>query len=192
MRYPVRRVALAAALLAAVAGCTTATGGDTGFISADGTITQVEPGDRKPAPTLEGTDLQGNHVSSEDYQGKVLVVNVWGSWCGPCREEAPELARAAKELKSKGVQFLGLTTKSQTGEGAPSQDVRFAEDSGMTYPSIQDYDGEQQLGFVDSLPAAGIPTTWIIDRQGRVAARVLDSTTAPTLIGLVEDAKADS
>ena len=188
----VRRIAPAAVALVAIAGCSTATGGDTGFVSSDGSITKVDAGDREPAPTLEGEDLHGDPISSEDYAGEILVVNVWGSWCAPCRAEAPELVEAAKELKSENVQFLGLTTKSQTGEGAPSQDVEFAEDSGMPYPSIQDYDGEQQLGFVDSLPANAIPTTWVIDEQGRVAARVLGETTASTLAGLVEDVKADS
>lgn len=192
MSYAVRRIALAAALLLAVAGCSTATGGDTGFVSGDGSITQLEPADREPAPTLQGDDLHGKPVSSEDYPGKTLVVNVWGSWCAPCRAEAPELVEAARELKSKDVQFLGLTTKSQTGEGAPAQDVEFAQDAGMPYPSIQDYDGEQQLGFTETLPANAIPTTWIIDDQGRVAARILGETTASTLTGLVEDVKAES
>lgn len=183
---------MAAALLAAVAGCSTATGGDSGFVSGDGSITQLEPGDREPAPTLEGDDLSGERVSSKDYRGQTLVVNVWGSWCAPCRAEAPELVEAAKDLRDDDVQFLGLTTKSQTGEGAPAQDVEFARDAGMRYPSIQDYDGEQQLGFTETLPANAIPTTWIIDDEGRVAARILGETTASTLTGLVEDVKAES
>ena len=85
-----------------------------------------------------------------------------------------------------------MTTKSQTGEGTPSQDIEFAEQAGLPYPSIQDYDGEQQLKFVDSIPAAAIPTTWIIDEEGRVAAQVRDAVTASTLVGLVEDVQADS
>ncbi|MDN5852155.1 MAG: TlpA family protein disulfide reductase [Actinomycetia bacterium] len=192
MRYHFRQLFVAAAALAVVAGCSSAEGGDSGFISSDGSITRVDAADREPAPTLEGKTLDGETISTEQFEGKVLVVNVWGSWCPPCREEAPELVEAAKRMSSKRVQFVGLTTKSQTGEGTPSQDIEFAEEANFPFPSIQDYDGEQQLKFVDSIPAAAIPTTWIIDPQGRVAAQIRDETTASTLIGLVEDVRADS
>lgn len=185
-------MALVAALVAALGGCTTSSGGDAGFVSGDGSITQVDASDREPAPTLEGETLADKPISTEDFAGKTLVVNTWGSWCGPCRSEAPELVKAAKRLEDDDVQFVGLATKSQTGEGTPAQDIEFAESAGMTYPSIQDYDGEQQLGFVDSLPANAIPTTWIIDDEGRVAARILGETTASTLSGLVEDIRADA
>ena len=191
VRYHLRHVVVAAAAVVVFAGCSTAEGGDSGFISSDGSITRVDAADRAPAPTLEGTTLDGETISTEKYAGKVLVVNVWGSWCPPCREEAPDLVEAAKRLEHKGVQFVGLTTKSQTGEGTPSQDIEFAKEANFPFPSIQDYDGEQQLKFVDSIPAAAIPTTWIIDAQGRVAAQVRDETTASTLIGLVEDVQAD-
>ncbi|UYM06927.1 TlpA family protein disulfide reductase [Solicola gregarius] len=192
MRFPVRRLVVAAALLVAVAGCSTAEGGDTGFISGDGSITRVDAADREDAPTLEGESLEGKQVSTDDFADKTIVVNVWGQWCGPCRKEAPELVEAADELESKNVQFLGLATKSQAGEGAPSQDVQFAKQAGFEFPTIQDYDGEQVLRFVDSMPAPGVPTTWVIDDQGRVAAQVRGETTASTLIGLVEDVQADS
>lgn len=187
-----RRLAMAAAALAVVAGCSTAEGGDSGFVSGDGTITQIDTADREDAPTLDGKSLDGEQVSTEEFDGQPIVVNVWGSWCGPCRSEAPELVEAAKKLKSDDVQFLGLTTKSQTGEGTPSSDVEFAKEAGFPFPSIQDYDGEQQLKFVETMPAAAIPTTWIIDAEGRVAAQVRGETTASTLIGLVEDVRADS
>lgn len=192
VQYPLRRLAAAVAVLAVVAGCSTAEGGDSGFISGDGTITQIDPPDRESAPTLEGESLGGEQVSTEDFEGQALVVNVWGSWCGPCRAEAPELVEASKKLKSQDVQFLGLATKSQAGEGTPSQDVRFAKDAGFTFPTIQDYDGEQVLRFVDSIPAMGVPTTWIIDDEGQVAAQIRGETTASTLVGLVEDVQADS
>ncbi|UPK74648.1 TlpA family protein disulfide reductase [Nocardioidaceae bacterium SCSIO 66511] len=195
VQYPNRRMGslgAAAALLVVVAGCSTAEGGDTGFISGDGTITRVDAADREDAPTLEGDDLQGKPVSTDDFAGKTIVVNAWGSWCGPCRKEAPELVEASKRLASKNVQFLGLATKSQAGETTPSQDVQFAQEAGFTFPTIQDYDGEQVLRFVDSMPAPAVPTTWVIDGDGRVAAQVRGETTASTLIGLVEDVQADS
>lgn len=192
VQYPLRRLGAAAAVLVVAAGCSSAEGGDSGFISGDGTITKIDPAERESGPTLEGESLEGKQVSTEQFDGQTLVVNVWGSWCGPCRSEAPELVEASRKLKPKDVQFLGLATKSQAGEGTPSQDVRFAKEAGFTFPTIQDYDGEQVLRFVDSVPAMGVPTTWIIDDQGRVAAQVRGETTASTLVGLVEDVQAES
>ena len=191
VRYPLARLGAVALLMVAAAGCSTAEGGDSGFVSGDGSITQVDAADREPAPTLEGESLTGKSISTDEFGGQALVINVWGSWCGPCRSEAPELVEASKQLTSKNVQFIGLTTKSQAGEGTPSQDTEFAKEAGFSFPSIQDYDGEQQLKFVDSLPAAAIPTTWIIDAEGRVAAQIRGETTASTLIGLVEDVQAE-
>ncbi|HLR86008.1 MAG TPA: TlpA disulfide reductase family protein [Nocardioidaceae bacterium] len=192
MLFHPRHLIVGAAALVLVAGCSTAEGGDSGFVSGDGSITRIDAAERQDAPVLEGKSLEGEQISTEQFDGETVVVNVWGAWCGPCRSEAPELVEAAKGLKSRNVQFLGLTTKSQTGEGAPSADVQFAEEAGFPYPSIQDYDGEQQLKFAESLPSMAIPTTWVIDDQGRVAAQVRGETTASTLVGLVEDVRADS
>ena len=103
-------VALLALLLSACVGGVEDTGDD-GFISGSGGIAFIDPGKRKPAPELSGTDLDGREISSADYAGKVLVVNLWGSWCAPCRKEAPALAKASAELADQNVQFLGLLNK---------------------------------------------------------------------------------
>lgn len=148
----------------------------------DGSLTRVEPKDRKPAPTLSGDDLYGRPLSSDQFKDKVLVVNIWGSWCPPCRKETPVLNKVARQLESQGVQFLGLAVR----EG-PTASRTFAESKKVPYPSISDEGGTQLLGFSSSLPAIAIPTTYVIDRKGRVAARFMDVVTETTLRDLITD-----
>src|SRR5690606_5823075 len=137
-----------------------------------GEITLIDPGKRKAAPVLSGTGLDGEKVTSADYEGKVLVVNVWGSWCPPCRKEAPALKKASEELADQNVQFLGLLTKDD-----PARAKAFNAKVGITYPSIDDAAGKNQAAFSDSLPSMAIPTTWVIDRNGKVAGRVMGELT---------------
>lgn len=176
-------VALLALLLSACVGGVEDTGDD-GFISGSGEITFIDPGKRKPAPELSGTDLDGEQISSADYAGKVLVVNLWGSWCAPCRKEAPALAKASAELADQNVQFLGLLTKDD-----PASAKAFNAKFGIDYPSIDDASGRNQAAFADSLPSVAIPTTWVIDAKGRVAARVMGELSDATLRGLVDQTK---
>jgi len=158
--------------------------GDDGFISGDGEITFVDPGKRQAAPELSGTGLDGKQISSKDYAGKVLVVNLWGSWCPPCRKEAPALAKVSAELADQNVQFLGLLTKDDAASA-----IAFNAKAGIEYPSIDDASGRNQAGFADSLPSMAIPTTWVIDANGDVAARVMGEVSEATLRGLVEQTK---
>lgn len=176
-------VALMALVLSACVGGVEDTGDD-GFISGDGEITFVDPGKRQPAPVLAGEDLDGEPISSADFEGKVIVVNLWGSWCPPCRKEAPALQAASAELADQNVQFLGLLTKDD-----PAKAKAFNAKLGITYPSIDDSSGRNQAAFADSLSSVAIPTTWVIDRNGKVAARVMGEVTDATLRGLVEQTK---
>ncbi|WP_313406836.1 TlpA disulfide reductase family protein [Aeromicrobium sp.] len=176
-------VALMALVLSACAGGIEDTGDD-GFIAGDGEITFVDPGKRKPAPVLSGTDLDGNEISTQDFEGQVLVVNLWGSWCPPCRKEAPELKAASAALADQNVQFVGLVTKDD-----PARARAFNAKAGITYPSIDDSAGRNQAAFADSLPSMAIPTTWVIDAKGNVAARVMGEVTDATLRGLVDQTK---
>ncbi len=172
--------------LVALAGCGgSGSGGSTeGFVSSTRTITVVPAAERLPAPELEGFDLEGEPLSTADVRADdhVLVVNVWGSWCAPCRREAPVLADASRRYASRGVAFVGLLSRDK-----PATANAFARRFDVTYPSLQDPGGRLQLRFADSLPSQGIPTTWIIDRKGRVAARVLAEVTKGTLDGLIDD-----
>ncbi|MBA4607890.1 MULTISPECIES: TlpA family protein disulfide reductase [Aeromicrobium] len=176
-------VVLVALVLSACVGGVQDTGED-GFINGNGEITFVDPGKRKTAPELSGADLDGNQISSADFQGKILVVNLWGSWCAPCRKEAPALAKASRELADQNVQFLGLLTKDD-----PASAKAFNESFGISYPSIDDSSGRNQAVFADVLPSMAIPTTWVIDKNGKVAARVMGELTDATLRGLVDQTK---
>ncbi|WP_297741405.1 TlpA disulfide reductase family protein [uncultured Tessaracoccus sp.] len=157
--------------------------GAAGFTIGDGTVTILEPAQRPDAPTLEGPSLmqEGERISTEDFAGKVVVVNVWGSWCAPCRHEAPELVEAYERV-GEGVEFLGLNTRDLTP--APAQ--AFVRTAGITYPNIFDPDGALLLGF-GQLPPKAIPSTLVIDSDGKVAARVIGEVDANTLVALVGD-----
>ncbi|MFI5426771.1 TlpA family protein disulfide reductase [Aeromicrobium sp. UC242_57] len=185
------RLAAAAGVLALLAACSgeTGTGGSTsGFVSPTGGITKVAQADRKDAPVIEGVDLDGKELSSESFDGKVLVVNVWGSWCVPCRKEAPALQEVSEQYADKGVQFLGVNVRDNAASAK-----RFEETYGVTYPSLDDPSQKSLLAFKDSLPAQGIPTTWIIDADGKVAVRIfVDNVTPTTLAGLIDDVIAGS
>ena len=183
------RRALAAAVAVLLAACSPIESGEgpddgtAGFTIGDGTVTILEPAQRPMAPTLEGPSLMEDdeRVSTDDFAGKVVVVNVWGSWCAPCRHEAPELVEAYKRV-GDGVEFLGLNTRDLTT--APAQ--AFVRSSGITYPNIFDPDGTLLLGF-GQLPPKAIPSTIVIDADGRVAARVIGEVDANTLVALVGD-----
>jgi thiol-disulfide isomerase/thioredoxin len=181
--------AIGALALVAACGGGGGNGGTTsGYISADGGITKVEPAGRKAAPVIEGEDLDGKPLSSADFAGKTLVVNVWGSWCPPCRKEAPALQEVAKEYADKGVQFLGVNVRDNRA-AAKAYEAKFK----ISYPSLDDPSQKSVLGFKGNLPAQGIPTTWIIDSKGRVAVRIfVDGLTASTLAGLIDDVQAST
>lgn len=167
----------------ALVGCAaTPQAGTGGFVSGDGTITVVPVGQRKPAPAIQGDTLDGSTWSSSQAAGKVIVYNVWGSWCAPCRAEAPELQAAAEKTADKAV-FIGLNTR-DVDSAAPRL---FNKNNGVTYPSIFDPDGRLLLGFAGELPPSAIPTTLLVDGEGRIAARVVGATTTTTLVGLVDD-----
>ena len=136
------------------------TSGD-GYIGGVKKITPVEPQDRVAMPELTGVDLDGNEISTADFEGKTLVINLWGSWCPPCREEAPVLREVSENLADDNVQFIGILTKDK-----PAAAKAFNTKAGITYPSIVDEDGRLQLAFAKSLPSQAIPTTWVIDKNG--------------------------
>jgi thiol-disulfide isomerase/thioredoxin len=157
--------------------------GQTGFVSGSGRVTTFAPGDRQPAPALIGQTLDDKQWSLADQAGKVVVLNVWGSWCSPCRKEAPDLVAAAKKL-GPSVQFIGLNTRDL--DKAPAR--KFVEEFGVGFPSVYDPSGKQLLGFRGQISPTSIPSTLVIDKQGKVAARVIGPVTTQTLVGMVTDA----
>jgi thiol-disulfide isomerase/thioredoxin len=147
---------------------------------ADG-ITRLVPAERGKPVEVVGVDLDGKPLSSKQWLGKVVVVNIWGSWCPPCRVEQPVLSQLATELKPSGVEFLGIAVRE-----SPETSKAFTTAKKVPYPSIGN--GESAiLAFADSLPAVAVPTTYIIDRDGRVATRLLDRATYTTLKDLIDE-----
>lgn len=176
------RVLLAVVLALGVSACSSASGeAGSGFVSGDGSLAIVAPADRQVAPDVSGTTLTGENLRLSDFRGDVVVLNVWASWCAPCRAEAPALNALAAEFADQGVAFIGLNTRdSQAAAEA------FVANKGVTYPSLVDSDGRIQVQFADSLPPQAIPSTVIIDREGRVAARALGKVSESDLRGLIE------
>ena len=178
--------ALAAlACLALVAGCSQQVGssGDQGYVAGRGIITSLAATDRKEPGEVSGTTIDGEEVSLDDYAGQVVVVNVWGSWCAPCRAEAPMLAEAARDLAKQDVAFLGIDSRDPSESAARAFVRRFD----IPYPSIYDQQGRTLLAFRGTLTPNSIPSTVVIDRQGRVAASVLGEISRTTLYDLVEE-----
>ncbi|MER7672062.1 TlpA disulfide reductase family protein [Kitasatospora sp. NPDC096128] len=198
MTRPRPRVAAAAATVAAAAlvltgcsssGSSSSSEGQVGFVTVKGTnLSKADTGKRGDAPDISGETLEGNQVKLSDYRGKVVVLNVWGSWCGPCRAEAKNLQAVADEYKDKGVQFLGINTRDTDKTNA----VRFEQEQGVSFPSIFDPAGTQLLKFPKgSLNPQSIPTTLIVDRDGRLAARAVGGTTQEALESIVQPVVAE-
>jgi peroxiredoxin len=176
--------------LVALAGCTAdgavESGDNQGFVSSSAGVDVIPAADREAAPEVSGTTLDGDDVALSDFAGDVVVLNVWGSWCPPCRAEAEALQEVYRTRKDQGVQFLGINTRDQ-----PAAAKAFEDGFGIGYPSWDDADGEIQLAFRETLPPQSIPSTIVIDRDGRVAARIVGPTTYSQLSGLVDDVAAE-
>lgn len=179
-----RRLAGLAVLLL-VAGCGGVEGtGTRGYTEGDGSITVVPAHDRHKPGEVSGTTLDGAKISLEQYAGHVVVMNVWGSWCPPCRKEAPTLAASARALRAEGVVFLGINTRDNSRDNA----IAFEKANGVPYPSLFDPEGKSLLAFRGTLPLNTIPSTVIVDRQGRVAASILGVVSGrSTLKDVIED-----
>ncbi len=154
-----------------------------GFVTGDGSVAVVPLNDREPAPELVGATLDGEPLSTADFSGQVIVLNVWGSWCAPCRSEASALVAAAEQMPD--VQFIGINTRDL--DPVPAQAFERAFE--LPYPSFYDPDGSLILGF-GQVPPNAIPSTIVIDESGKVAARMLGEITTTTLVGVVEDVRA--
>ncbi|WCC80240.1 TlpA disulfide reductase family protein [Cutibacterium equinum] len=175
-------LAAATVMATGVSACSsTSASDDKGFAAGDGSWSKVPADKRETAPVLTGKDLDGKQISSADAKGKVIVFNVWGSWCAPCRHEAPALTKAADRTKDVAV-FYGINTRDL--DPGPAQAFSRAFD--VTYPSFYDPDGTMLLTFSE-LPPKAIPSTLVIDRKGRSAARFLGEVSTATLVQAIND-----
>ncbi|WP_329313915.1 TlpA family protein disulfide reductase [Streptomyces sp. NBC_01262] len=173
----------AVAFALALTGCTagsesSSSGSNTNFVSGTGEISTVKAGHRTAAPELSGETVDGGKLSVADYKGKIVVLNIWGSWCSPCRAEAKNLVTVADDTKAKGVQFVGINTRDLQTAQAKAFEKKYA----VSYPSLYDPTGKLILRFPKgSLNPQAIPTTIVLDRQGRIAVRALKALTEDEL-----------
>jgi thiol-disulfide isomerase/thioredoxin len=186
--------AVAASCVLAVAGCSdgqvqrTGAAAEAGYIEGSGAVTTIPVDERAPAPDFGGP-LLGDHDAEFTLaaaRGDVVVLNVWGSWCPPCRQEAPALQAVYEQLADQGVQFVGVNVRDNTTDA-----LAFEEQFGVTYPSVVDSDGRRLLAFRETLPPNAIPTTLVVDREGNLAVRVLGAITESSLHDLVSDVLAE-
>ncbi|GLY63732.1 TlpA family protein disulfide reductase [Amycolatopsis taiwanensis] len=183
-----KRLILLVMAVLALAGCSTgkdavSQGSSFQFVAPGGQTDIFYDGDRQPVPNLSGEDLmdEGKRISVSDYAGKVVVVNLWGQWCAPCRTEAPELEKLYQQEQASGVQVLGYDVRDDN-RSAPQDFVR---DRGVTYPSIYDPAGRELLKL-RGYPLNAVPSTIVLDKQQRVAAVYLRSILASDLLPLVD------
>jgi len=159
------------------------------YIAGDGTVSEFAAANRGEPVTFAGDLADGSAVSSKDYEGKVLVVNLWYAGCPPCRVEAPDLESLYQKYKSDGVGFLGVNLYDSASTAGS-----FEKEKGVTYPSVLDRDtGSVLLAFSKTVPPKATPTTLVIDKQGRVAARILGAIPDRSILDtLISDAVAAS
>lgn len=185
---------LVASLLSAavlLTGCATgddavAQGGTFEFVAPGGkTDILYDPPDSRHRPgKISGPLLTdpAKTVSVDDFAGKVVVVNVWGQWCGPCRSEIPELEKVYEATRAQGVEFLGIDVRDNNRDAA----VDFVTDRKVTYPSIYDPAMRTMIAFGGRYPTTVIPSTVVLDRKHRVAAVFLRELLAEDLLPVVQ------
>jgi thiol-disulfide isomerase/thioredoxin len=191
----VARTAAVGTVLVAVGGLLAACGaadsgaGDVvgqGFVSGDGSVQQWEPDERGESVVVEGTSFEGDEVSTADWGGDVVVLNTWYAGCAPCRAEAPDLVQLAEDRADDGVHLLGINTEDDAGTA-----LAFQRTFDVTYPSIEDRSGQVVAGLSGVVPLQAVPSTVVLDGEGRVAARVVGQVAGSTLDGLVDDVLAE-
>lgn len=184
----------AAALLA---GCTAndslaesyRSGTGQGYISGDGAFTVIAQAERSDPVVFEGVTDTGESLSSDDLAGQVVVVNFWYASCPPCRLEAADLEDLSQQFADEGVRFVGVNIYDQ----APTA-LAFAAEFGVTYPSIIDVnDGAVRLAFAGQVAPNAVPTTLVLDAEGRVAGRVSGLLTEPSVLrSMITDTLAEA
>jgi len=186
--------AAAAVLLALVAACGVGQSGggrstdvaDQGYQSGDGSTTTWPAAARTGDVALSGTDADGQGVDVAAWRGDLVLVNTWYAACPPCRAEAPTLVALADDYAAKGLHVVGLNGTDTAGTVAA-----FTRQFAVPYPTIVDTDGSATAALQGIVPLNAVPTTILLDRQGRVAARVLGLLDDSTARALIDDLLAE-
>ena len=179
----------------ALAGCGTqdnlaaqAKAGDNkNYIAGDGSVSEYPSDARGSRVSLKGRLFSGEAVTAEEWAGKVVALNFWYAGCAPCRAEAPDLADLHTEFKDRGVLFYGVNVR----DDAPTA-AAFERTFNVKYPSFDDSDGGILLAMTAYVPPRAVPTTLVLDTQGRVSARILGISQKGTLKALISSAAAGS
>jgi len=182
--------ALVAALLLSACGSggTSGGGGGTNFVLGKDGISTAEKGERAQVPDLSGETVAGKQLDVASFKGKIVVLNVWGSWCAPCRAEAPNFEKVSKDLQGKGVQFVGINVADPQVRSA----LAFEEQYGVTYPSLYDPSSKLILRFrKGTLNPQAIPSTLVVDREGKIAARSLAALSESKLRKMIDPVLAE-
>lgn len=181
---------LVVGMLVALAGCALpgepGEQGPTRFVAGASTVTVFAPGQRGEPVALAGQDTAGAAVDVATWRGDVVVINVWYAACGPCRVEAPVLVAAAGELAPQGVHFVGLNTRDDAGSAAA-----FERTFNVSYPTVMDSGGKAAARLPEGVSVQAVPTTLVVDRQGKVAAQVLGTVERSVLDPLISDVLAE-
>jgi peroxiredoxin len=195
-RARLRRAGVAAVAVGAVlalAACSSGGGSgseadvaDQGYVSGDGSFTQWAVADRQGPVEIAGTDYAGDAVDVAAWRGDVVVLNTWYAACPPCREEAPDLVDIANEYADAGVHLLGINGVDDAGAAEP-----FQQTFDVPYPSIDDRDKRAVAALQGIVPIQATPTTVVLDRDGKVAARIVGLAEGSTLRALIDEVLAE-
>lgn len=151
---------------------------ESSYTDASGAVSELSVEQRQDPITFSGKASDSTTVSSEDFLGNVLVVNFWYAGCAPCRSEIPHLQALYEKHAEAGVQFLGVNLYD-----APDVIHSFEREKGVTYPSVVDRDtGSVLLAFSKQVPPKATPTTLVLDRDGRAAARIVGAISDPGIL----------
>ena len=186
MRFRTATAASVAVLALMLAGCSGGSNAASSSSAVGGGVKTVVPvDDRKAVISLSGTTLEGKALDIASLRGKPVVLNIWGSWCPPCRAEAPHIQAAAAQLAGK-ASFVGIDTRDNNGSA-----LAYQRSNKITYPSLVD-DGTLLLSLHGAVSAQSPPVTLVLDAQGRVAGRFLGPVTTLSLVDMVEDVTTSS
>lgn len=172
-----------AALMSVLAACGTDTSEryDTGYVAGDGVSTEIAPADRGEPVAFTGTSFAGEAVDIAAMRGSVVVLNVWYASCAPCRQEAPDLKAIAEEYAPQGVSFLGINVRDAAG---PAQ--AFEQNFAIPYPSVPDTDASIMYALRGQVAPNAVPSTLVLDAEGRVAARISGAIDPSTLRSMLD------
>lgn len=184
-----------AALAATLSACTTSdslaeranAGDNKNYVAGDGSVSEYVASSRKDAAQFSAGTFDGRAIDSAGFTGQVTVLNFWFAACPPCRIEAPDLQQLYTEVKPLGVEFLGVNIRDEKAAAEA-----FERKFNIDYSSVEDKDGDVLLALSKFVPPASVPTTLVLDKQGRVAARIVGAADKSTLKSLIDTALAES